>query len=71
MPLGSVPKPRPVHFNGSNSESGSDMDLGSDSDEETYGGHYSVESSPQDDKIRVAVETNHSTSKFKQVGFLG
>uniref|UniRef100_A0A7C9EE15 Uncharacterized protein n=1 Tax=Opuntia streptacantha TaxID=393608 RepID=A0A7C9EE15_OPUST len=66
MPLRSVPKPRPIHVNGLNSGSGSDMDLGTDSDEEVYGGQYSVESSPQDDKIRVAVETNYSTSKFKQ-----
>ena len=69
MPLGSVPKPRPIHVNGLSSGSGSDMDLGTDSDEEVYGGQYSVESSPQDDKIRVAVETNYSTSKFKQVGY--
>ncbi|XP_009601182.1 uncharacterized protein [Nicotiana tomentosiformis] len=30
---------------------GSDMDTGSDSDDEVYGGHYSVETSPQDDKF--------------------
>ncbi|XP_074308502.1 uncharacterized protein LOC141643306 isoform X1 [Silene latifolia] len=54
--LGSVPKARPVPVNGSNRRSGSDMDLDSGSDDETYGGRYSVESSPQDDKVRRGVE---------------
>ncbi|KAK9713111.1 hypothetical protein RND81_06G003500 [Saponaria officinalis] len=53
MGIGSVPKAKPLPVNGEKFGSGSDMDLNSDSDDENYGGgRYSVESSPQDDKIR-------------------
>lgn len=68
MTLGSVPKARPVPVYGKNRRSGSDMDLDSDSDDENYGGRYSVESSPQDDKIRRGFEQKHFVSD--QVGLL-
>ncbi|KAL9241380.1 hypothetical protein vseg_015499 [Gypsophila vaccaria] len=60
MSIGSVPKARPVPVNGLNVGFGSDMDLDSDSDDDNYGGRYSVESSPQDDKIRRGADQKHS-----------
>lgn len=66
-----VPKTGPVHGSRLNYGSGSDMDMGTDSDEETYGGRYSVESSPQDDKCRNGVEPKYSNSKPKHMGFVG
>ncbi|KAJ4714529.1 Pesticidal crystal cry8Ba protein [Melia azedarach] len=48
---GVVPVSQTVHFSGNDSGSGSDMDISPDSDDEGYGGKYSVKSSPQDDKI--------------------
>ncbi|KAL2907285.1 Ankyrin repeat domain-containing protein 50 [Bienertia sinuspersici] len=48
-PLGSEAKTKPVTVNSRNSGFGSDMDLGSNSDDDINNGHYSVESSPEDD----------------------
>jgi hypothetical protein len=47
----SVPQAMPV--SGNHCECGSDMDLSSGSEDEVYGGRYSVLSSPQDDEKQV------------------
>ncbi|PIA46481.1 hypothetical protein AQUCO_01500196v1 [Aquilegia coerulea] len=47
LPSGVIPVSRAVPINGVDSEFGSDMDT-SDTDDEVYGGRYSLESSPQD-----------------------
>lgn len=52
LPSGIVPVSRAIHVttgNGIGSES--DMDTSSDSETEVYGGRYSIETSPQDDKL--------------------
>lgn len=63
-PLGSVSKAKPVIVSSRKCGYGSDMDLETDSDEEIYVGHSSIESSPMDEKFRNGVEQ-------KRTGFVG
>ncbi|XXG86523.1 hypothetical protein AAC387_Pa11g1398 [Persea americana] len=46
-----IPISRPIHVDAEDSGFASDMDVSTDSEEEIYGGRYSLDSSPQDDKV--------------------
>lgn len=46
-----IPISRPIHLDAEDSGFASDMDVSTDSEEEIYGGRYSLDSSPQDDKV--------------------
>ncbi|XP_027078388.1 uncharacterized protein LOC113778164 [Coffea eugenioides] len=68
LPSGIIPVSRgmPVK-NGAGIGSESDMDTSSDSDSEAYGGRYSVETSPQDDKF----VNGKRQSNFRSLGAQG
>ncbi|XP_055829046.1 uncharacterized protein LOC129897964 isoform X1 [Solanum dulcamara] len=53
---------------GNDSGWGSDMDIGFDSDDEVYDGHYSVETSPQDDKFPNVGTLKSKDSFNKHIG---
>ena len=65
LPSGIIPVSRgmPVK-NGAGIGSESDMDTSSDSDSEAYGGRYSVETSPQDDKFVNGVLFSKAVNSF-------
>lgn len=56
-----------IHLSGSDSGSGSDMDISPDSDDEVFGGQNSVKCSPQDDKISNGVAPKYAKPLHKQV----
>ncbi|KAK9270559.1 hypothetical protein L1049_026140 [Liquidambar formosana] len=51
LPSGAIHVSRVIPRNADDSGSGSDDDLTTDTEEEVYGGRYSLDSSPQDDRI--------------------
>ncbi|CAK9169170.1 unnamed protein product [Ilex paraguariensis] len=65
LPSGVVPVSRTIPV-GAN-DSGSDMDISSDSDEEAYGVRYLVESSPQDDKFPNGAGPRYTSFMNRQV----
>lgn len=65
-----IPVSRAVPVSVKGGRSGSDMDISSDSEDEVYGGQYSLESSPQDDKIPNAAAPRH-VSPIKRNGNYG
>ncbi|KDP29750.1 hypothetical protein JCGZ_18685 [Jatropha curcas] len=54
-----VPASQTIPVSRKGGGSGSDMDTSSDSEDEIYGGQYSLESSPQDDKIPNIAAARH------------
>lgn len=51
LPPNAIPLSRTIPVHDVDSGSGSDNDVTTDSEEEVYGGRYSLDSSPQDDRI--------------------
>lgn len=71
LPSGIIPLSRAIPVSGGNDiGAGSDMDTSSDSDSDVYGGRYSIETSPQDDKFsngsvaRHAYQTNRTSEVY-------
>ncbi|KAK4356224.1 hypothetical protein RND71_025195 [Anisodus tanguticus] len=70
LPSGVIPSSRtiPVRSSGGNNNGwGSDMDT--DSDDEVYGGHYSVETSPQNDKFPKRKDSFNKHFESVQPGY--
>ncbi|XP_048233125.1 uncharacterized protein LOC8267056 isoform X2 [Ricinus communis] len=67
MAFDAIPVSRAIPVRGKSGGSGSDMDTSSDSEDEVYGDQYSLDSSPQDDKISNIVASRH-TSPMKRNG---
>ncbi|KAF5749744.1 hypothetical protein HS088_TW03G00069 [Tripterygium wilfordii] len=64
---GVIPASQPTSVTSINGRSGSDMDTSSDSEDEVYGGQYSLKSSPQDDKIPTSVAPVYNASRQRDV----
>ncbi|RWR92490.1 Pesticidal crystal cry8Ba [Cinnamomum micranthum f. kanehirae] len=59
-----IPISRPIHVDAEDSGFASDMDVSTDSEEEIYGGRYSLDSSPQDDKVNRVPNGNGNAGRF-------
>ncbi|KAF8411383.1 hypothetical protein HHK36_003932 [Tetracentron sinense] len=66
LPSGVIPVPRAIPKDADDSGSGSDMDVTTDTEDEIYGGRYSLDSSPQDDRIPNGATHRYTTPLRRQ-----
>lgn len=62
LPSNAIPVSRTLHGHADESGSNSENDMSTDSEEEVYGGRYSLDSSPQDDRIPNGTTANRHGS---------
>ncbi|GMP25913.1 hypothetical protein CsSME_00002565 [Camellia sinensis var. sinensis] len=69
LPSRVIPVSPAIPVGGNGGGSGSDMDLSSDSDDEVYGARYSLDTSPQDDKIYNGTGPKSTNSVVRKINY--